>query len=770
MPSVELPSNELAFEEFLKLWRMHSYRMNATAVPKMARGEAELVREGLLPLFSTATRLASDPAAFEEGRPETICGEILAGEVEAPASVENQGIFFQPSLSIGPFPYGANLTYYFEYSLLAQRQFLSLPILGYALPGLRRLYAGGAPDCLCLCLTPTPHLYIQKERPIPVLNTGPIGGDTVIGFGLRKVPFSSLLDPPTIEAVGARTIPEFAYCVFVTINGKLIFSTLSPAYPIELQPFVNICCSAGPDSWNISGSPNHPYLFNLRQYIDEQETQGRKRCSDYDFQRRSPPSLNNSANSKSSARAETTPTAQSKANKEFSGSEASSSSETSGLVSPAAASVELVPQKTELPQKSATRIPYVPLSKHQVITTFDEMLLLPDITLFAYCYNEIAAFHSAIPGYTPWRLISKVNIYSSLAFTKVVEDPKVSIQKLSEYAQSYGLLGLLPPVAEWSRDRRELRRLIEHAATMSCSYLLAQEIGLFLSDSTRFNPSQEFVPCELSMRAKVLLLLPSSEYTDTVRSMPRISNWSIEYLESAYDEYRRKIAFGLQPEWTYTRERSFWLSLVAPITLMRALPKWKFSFSNNDVRNYMDYIASKVTQSPGARKKVCLFTVTSYIHLPFSLAPTMESYELLPLFTATISGLYEARRVARSRYQQYQPELAKFCEELTQIISAQELAAEDNSESASSSITDRAKLLRKIEATETQFQKNWGLQDYGTATRPSSSQDIAASLLWLFGDVPELTETIGIALPAQPFMTRLRSWFSSMIWEEPNIA
>lgn len=731
--------------------------------------EAELVREGLLPLFSTATRLASDPAAFEEGSPETIYGEILATEVEAPASVENQGIFFQPSLSIGPFPYGSNLTYYFEYSLLAQRQFPSLPILGYALPGLRRLYAGGAPDCLCLCLTPTPHLYIQKERPIPVLNTGPIGPDTVIGFGLRKVPFSSLLDPPTIEAVGARTVPEFAYCVFVTINGKLIFSTLSPAYPIELQPFVNICCSAGPDSWNIAGSPNHPFVFNLRHFIDEQETQGRKRCTDYDFQRRSPHSLTNSANSNSSARVDnTTATASKAANNAGSGSEisSSSSSETSAMVSPAAPSVELVPKKT--PPKT----PYVPFSKHQVITTFDEMLLLPDITLFAYCYNELAAFHSAIPGYTPWRLISKVNIYSSLAFTKVVEDPKVSIQKLSEYAQGYGLLGLLPPVAEWSRDRRELRRLIEHAATMSCSYLLAQEIGSFLSDHSRFNPSEEFVPSELAMRAKVLLLLPSSEYTDTVRSMPRVSNWSIEYLESAYDEYRRKIAFGLQPEWTYTRERSFWLSLLAPITLMRALPKWKFSFTNNDVRNYMDYIASKVTQSPGARKKVCLFTVTSYIHLPFSLAPSMESYELLPLFIASITGLYEARRVARLRYQQYQPELAKFCEELTQIISAQEVAAEDNADasSASTSITDRAKLLRKIEIAENQFQKNWGLQEYGTETRPSSPQDIAASLLWLFGDVPELTETIGIELPPQPFTTRLRSWISSFIWEDPSVA
>ena len=765
--STDLPDSSCAFKEFLDLWRLYSYRMSATIVPLMAKLENELTRDGLRPFSSRTKRMEAGRTAFEEGCPELLEGEIASAEPDPPITLDNQGIFFQPSLPIGPYPHGSNLTYYFEYSLNANRQHRALPTIGYALPGLRRFYAGGAPDCICLCLSPIPYIYIQSGAPILIQTPQPITARTTIGIGLRKVPFSALLDPPTIEPINARSVPKFAYCVFVTFGGKLIFSKLSPAYPIELQPFVNFHSSTGTDCWNISGSPNHPWLFDLPAYLNEQETIAKKNCIDYEFALGIGEPTTGETSSKLRKRGDSRPLSFSKSNKiAVQTSETLPSSSDSSTINDALSTATASSSSVEvlLPNKDLMRAPYTPLSKHQITTTFDDILLLPDITLFLYCYFDYNQYNTIIPGYEPWKLVSKVGLhYSPLIMTEVVENSKISIQKLSEYCQNYGLIELLPAIAEWSRDRRELKRLIEHAAIMSCSYILAYAIGDFFSNLSLYNPRDTFVPMEMSMRAKLLLLLPHAEYADVMRSMPRISSWSLIYMESAYDEYRRKTALGLQPEWTLSLERPFWLSLLGPVTALRSLPKWKFSFTTADIASYVDYITERITQSPGSRKKVALFNVTSYIHLPFSLLP-IQSLDLLSLFHSSLVGLYEARKVARSRYQQYQSQLAAFSTGLAQLITQSD-AVEEDMGAAPSSSKQRARLQKECAASINKFQEYWGLNTFGTDIQPTNPREIAASLLWIFGDVSELTEIIGIQLPPQPLATRLRNWFSSFIWE-----
>lgn len=751
-----------AFEEFLELWRTYAYRLSASTVMRMAKGEIDMFRAGLRPVISLGKRSDLSPYGYEEGCSEMILGKIAGAVADAPITVENQGLFFQPTLPIGPFPYGSNLTYYFEYFLHPNREYPALPILGYALPNLLRLHAGGAPDSICLCLTPTPYLYIQEETPLHIpFQTSP---GSYIGLGLRKVPFSTLIDPPNLKVVGGLPAPDFVYCVFVTLNGRLIFSTLSPTYPVEMQPFVNIPSSCGVDDWLLSGSPNYPFYFNLKRYIDEQETLPMRRRRQFDYSNSFFPSstkpriIDNKKPSKAGGDVAIAPE--------------TSSSATAGQNASAAASPP--PSTSNALLKPDQRMSYVPLAKHRVILTLADLLLFPDITLHAFCYYELNALDNVIPGYRPWGVISKATLHSSLVLTSVMEDPKITVQKLSEHAQGLGMQTLLPPMVEWTRDRRELRRIFEHAAHMSCSHLLALDMADVLQDPAQYDLKTTFIPLEMQMRMKLLVLLPGQHYTEVLRTMPRLANWNIGQLESAYAEYQRKLRLGLHVDWKASRERSFWLSLLRPITVMCGLPKWKFSFEADDIPSYSEYLVEKLAHSPGARKKIILFNATAFIHLPLSLVPIRfrnDENDLLPLFNDCMAGLYEARKVVRSRYSSYQAELQKFCYALSQIIAAREILSEKFEDSGLKSEKERAELESKTTKAEIQFPEIWGLQDYGTEAQPPSLHDIAASLLWLFGDVPEITDTIGIQLPAQPLLGRMKSWFTSLIWEKtpPNM-
>jgi hypothetical protein len=260
-----------ASSELALLWTQYAFRCAASMVEQSRQATSHLMREGMSPSVAISRRSGRSQYGYQEGAPDELYSGILDWEVTVPYSLENLGVVFQPSLETMGFPYRNTYTSYFELTIKRERLVGGgYPLIGFALPGLKKIPAGGPPCAIVLTLTGQPHLYVASnmmhvvtEMPIPSL------GD-VVGLGITKTP-SELLSSSWLNRADysiANAPGDFQYAVFVTLNGKLMHTSLSPAYPYQLNPFVNYHNSGGVDLVNISGSPKYPWTYNIYKHID----------------------------------------------------------------------------------------------------------------------------------------------------------------------------------------------------------------------------------------------------------------------------------------------------------------------------------------------------------------------------------------------------------------------------------------------------------------------------------------------------------------------
>jgi len=853
----------------------------------MVEQSRDLSREGMSPVIQACRRQMNRPQDYEEGCPDHLYSAILNWEVSAPYSLDNLGLVYQPSLPIAPFPYKASLTSYFEYTIRPERlPDGGLPIIGFALQGLRRNITGGAPHSICLSLTSPPFFYRTPSRPEPLGAIEGFEAGDVVGIGITKVPREYLDETYPMEPSFDDRDAEYLYSAFVTFNGELAHTACSNIYPYALQPFVNYHCAAGADSVNISGSPTHPWRYDLRQHIDkhpiladaalnslpivavgpapskqtnkgtgddrknkeneegdplralsvsyyyeeaddpttlgapldtntEEKEDGEKATllmealGDFDDvddgddyakeAKKKPGSQIRSKLVKIEDVTDTEETAaalvaeeeeeeeeveeeeeeekEMKSNEAGDGSQVGAGSQAGDRKDASQTSDSTKNKKTldgdkeeqneedameeekkEKPNKRKLRkmivkvpsalVCYHPLATHMEFLRVEQMYLYDSVfPLRTYCYQPLEVDESLAPGYRTWERSSKLSIEAVTDFANSIEAFPLPKNKVAELLSRYGWMETVPPAVEWPRSKTEIANMIRTSTVMSYLHLLAKEIAFRLSSPNSGGASETFVPPELYMSARMLLLLIAPQYNDPLRNMSAVSEYSLLHFEMLYDTWRRRRAMGVPIPWTATEIRPFWTYLLRPITLMRALPKWKYSLTTADMPNYAQELLTKMGPQ---HLNLRTFIVNGLVHLPFSIVPSRDNLDVAPMLLETLQGMYLARRLVRSKYELCKVGLASSCKLLAQTIQEEE--------------DDSSKKKKKKKKAKKNKQDSFGQAEQAEL----SAQEMASALLWLFGDVPEINDIIGISLPPVPFSTRLSSMLGNLIWTVPD--
>jgi hypothetical protein len=615
-------------------------------------------------------------STYEEGRSEGLYSAVLDWEVEAPYSVDNQGLFFQPSLPILPFPYKGCYTCYFELTLHRDVAAGKSPIIGFAHPGLRRMGGCGAPSAIFITTHGQPYIYTGYGIVSKIPQVSFATGD-VIGMGITKVHKKYFPDKFQIDTEPFwppdEQMPD-AFVAFVTLNGKLVHTEPSPIISFLLVPFVNYHTSGGVDSVNISGSPSNPWVYDLRRHIDTMPVVPVK-----DFEWKIP-----NYYSKEDVAADDY--------------------------------LERLPK--EIPQELIIPFHMNGSSIWHFMSRTHRTLDITDYDRRAYSYGSLKNFNQdLLPGYIPYDLPSKIGIDAATHIVNQFDLMKPSRDEIAVILKRYNLDADLPPKREWPQNWNDLMESLRNCIIMRLIYSLALTIGTSLSDP-KF-PKDLFVPQAFYQCTRMLLLLISPDLADIIQNIEPNKDPLI-VLETSYDSFRRFYATHIPVRWSKTVDKPFWKWILPAVLLLRKLPHWNFDLTTPDLPDYID----RVLRNPGPKNyHIRHFTVIANTHLPFSLVPHSSDLSVPNLFEQALVGIYEARKLIRSRYESEKANLLEYCKELDTKMNS--------------------KKRGEVEEAET----------------------TAAALLWIFGDVPEVNDVLGFELPAKSFSARIAGWISYLIWE-----
>lgn len=757
----------MSFEEFLKLWRNYALRASAAVWLSSSHPQVKPLDSMRHSPF-LAQREGVNGDLSEEGSPSYITVDMHEWEAEAPMSIDCGGTVGSPTAHLGPVPCGSGTTYYFEYTLCPQgRESNNLPIIGFALPGLWRLVANGAPQAICLSLGATTYLYSHSNHPSLVKGAGNLQAGDVVGLGLAKFPFESFetnilpFEVTSEDADYYREAKKPLYLAFVTVNGLLVFSKLAHTYSYELQPFVVFRDMVRNDVINYAGLPNHPFRFNvdlqdqiyssiIATTIAKPRYTGAKKFAclseievnhtvDEAREAASEDALNFVMSGKNVKKEESLPKHVIQKSKE---------------------------ERNILSQfwKTDEISTYVPLDEHVMECTVTNMLLFPDPTLYFNCYVNSAEVQFMLPGYVPIGLDERANRESMLLFTDCLTYERAPRDKIKRYAERHNMGDL---VKHDNYDALEVSAHMKRAITLTSWRLDALALYEYFTNSDLFNMRHDWVPFQLYSRVKLLFLHSnSSEYHGVAHSFPQLSEWDISALQTQYDNYRRLLAMRIEPEWKYTVEPEFWVTLLAPVNCLMKLHQWSFSIDTPDIHKFASEAYKFAIDSSAQNKRVVeIFNAMTFVCLPFSLTPVTQDLGLFSLLVVCLHGLYEARKLIRSRYAtEYKEKLALFSSQLVSLVDLRRAVNEAAPGSISPDVLD------ELQEHEIAFFSHWNIPytQKAKSLRPSCGSvfDIMASLLWIFGNVPEIQDTLNISVVEPSLVSRMGKWFSSLIWED----